>query len=103
MRQAADAFAVDRLAYVVMSNHLHIIVLTDPNRVQGWSTAEVATRWASAHPRTGVTNAVTLSLLCLQPPESGIALTSTRWKRSAMLMVMPAVRTRRSIPDQNLS
>jgi hypothetical protein len=36
-----------------MSNHLHIVVLTDPNRVQGWSPAEVATRWANAHPRTG--------------------------------------------------
>jgi len=27
-----------------MSNHLHIVVLTDPNRVQGWSPAEVAPR-----------------------------------------------------------
>jgi hypothetical protein len=36
-----------------MSNHLHIVVLTDPNRVLGWSPVEVATRWASAHPRTG--------------------------------------------------
>jgi len=52
IRQAAGAFAVDVLSYAVMSNHLHIVVLTDPNRVQGWSPAEVATRWASAHPRT---------------------------------------------------
>ena len=36
-----------------MSNHLHIVVLTDPARVAVWTPAEVATRWASAHPRTG--------------------------------------------------
>ena len=53
IHQATGAFAVDVLAYAVMSNHLHIVVLTDPDRVQSWSPAEVATRWASAHPRTG--------------------------------------------------
>ncbi len=53
IRQAAGAFAVDVLAYAVMSNHLHIVVLTDPNRVAAWSPIEVATRWANAHPRTG--------------------------------------------------
>jgi len=53
IRQAAGSFAVDVLAYAVMSNHLYIVVLTDPNRVVSWSPAEVATRWASAHPRTG--------------------------------------------------
>ncbi len=54
IRQAAGAFAVDVLAYAVMSNHLHIVVLTDPARVATWTPIEVATRWASAHPRTGV-------------------------------------------------
>ena len=53
IRQAAGAFAVDVLSYAVMSNHLHIVVLTDPSRVQSWSPIEVASRWASAHPRTG--------------------------------------------------
>lgn len=53
IRQAAGACAVDVLAYAVMSNHLHIVILTDPERVQNWSPAEVAARWASAHPRTG--------------------------------------------------
>jgi REP element-mobilizing transposase RayT len=53
IRQAAGAFAVDVLAYAVMSNHLHIVVLTDPARVAAWTPVEVATRWASAHPRTG--------------------------------------------------
>ena len=53
IRDAAGAFAIDVLAYAVMSNHLHIVVLTDPDRVPAWTPAEVAARWASAHPRTG--------------------------------------------------
>ncbi|MBN8523813.1 MAG: transposase [Planctomycetes bacterium] len=52
IRQAAGAFAVDVLAYAVMSNHLHIVIRTDPVRVVAWSPTEIATRWASAHPRT---------------------------------------------------
>ena len=53
IRDAAGAFAIDVLAYAVMSNHLHIVVLTDPDRVVAWAPVEVATRWARAHPRTG--------------------------------------------------
>ena len=53
IRQAAGAFAVDVLAYAVMSNHLHIVVQTDPARVGAWTPTEVASRWAQAHPRTG--------------------------------------------------
>ncbi|MEK7412228.1 MAG: transposase, partial [Planctomycetota bacterium] len=51
MREAAGAFAVDVLAYAAMSNHLHIVVRTDPERACAWSASEVAQRWASAHPR----------------------------------------------------
>jgi REP element-mobilizing transposase RayT len=53
IRQAAGSFAVDVLAYAVMSNHLHVVVRTDPARLEGWSAAEVAARWAAAHPRLG--------------------------------------------------
>ena len=35
-----------------MSNHLHIVVLTDPERSRTWTPIEVAMRWAAAHPRT---------------------------------------------------
>ena len=52
IHQAAGAFAIDVLAYAVMSNHLHIVARTDPERVCEWTAAEVATRWAAAHPRT---------------------------------------------------
>jgi putative transposase len=51
IRQAAGSFAIDVLSYAVMSNHLHIVVRTDPERVGGWTAGEVAARWAAAHPR----------------------------------------------------
>ena len=52
IRSAAEAFAVDILAYAVMSNHLHLVVRTDPLRVLDWSADTVARRWAAAYPRT---------------------------------------------------
>ena len=52
IQQAAAAYAIDVLAYAVMSNHLHIVIRTDPDRVATWTAAEVAARWALAHPRT---------------------------------------------------
>jgi REP element-mobilizing transposase RayT len=53
VRQAAGAFAVDVLAYAIMSNHLHLVVRTDPYRVRQLTATEVAARWAAAHPRLG--------------------------------------------------
>ena len=52
IRDASAAFAVEVLAYAVMSNHLHLVVRTVPDTVADWSAAEVARRWAIAHPRT---------------------------------------------------
>jgi len=57
IRAAAASFAVDVLAYAVMSNHLHIVVSTEPSRVTTWTAREVAQRWAIAHPRTGADGA----------------------------------------------
>lgn len=51
IQQASASFAVEVLAYAVMSNHLHIVVRTDPERTRTWTDAEVAARWSSAHPR----------------------------------------------------
>ena len=47
------AAAVDVLAYAAMSNHLHLVVRTDPQRVTEWAADTVTRRWAIAHPRTG--------------------------------------------------
>gem|GEM_PF-4402581 len=41
---------MDVLAYAVMGNHLHLVVRTDPDRGGTWTAAEVAQRWAVAHP-----------------------------------------------------
>lgn len=54
IQQASAAFAVEVLAYAVMSNHLHLVVRTDPARTQTWTAGDVAARWSSAHPRLGV-------------------------------------------------
>jgi len=53
IRDASAAFAIDVLAYAIMSNHLHLVVRTDPSRVADWSAWDVTQRWAIAHPRTG--------------------------------------------------
>ena len=50
--EASGAFAIDTLAYAVMSNHLHLVLRTMPDRVSEWSDTEVIERWARAHPRT---------------------------------------------------
>jgi REP element-mobilizing transposase RayT len=52
IRLATGAFAIEVLSYAVMSNHLHIVLRTDPERSRAWTPLEVATRWAAAHPRT---------------------------------------------------
>ena len=36
IRSAAEAYAVDVLAYAVMSNHLHLVVRTESLRVLDW-------------------------------------------------------------------
>jgi hypothetical protein len=51
IRTQARAFAVDVLTFAVMSNHLHIVVRTDPARVHGWSGREVAERWGLVFPK----------------------------------------------------
>jgi hypothetical protein len=41
----AGVFAVEVLGYAAMSNHLHSVVRTEPERAAGWSDEEVARRW----------------------------------------------------------
>ena len=45
LRFLAGVFAVDVLAYAVMSNHLHAVVRVDVGRAEAWSEAEVVERY----------------------------------------------------------
>jgi hypothetical protein len=47
--ELAREFGVDVLGYCVMSNHLHVILRTRPDRVEAWSDHEVARRWLSVY------------------------------------------------------
>jgi len=45
LKELGEHFGVEVFAYAVMSNHTHIVVRTRPDRVDSWSTDEVAERW----------------------------------------------------------
>jgi REP element-mobilizing transposase RayT len=53
LRELAGVFAVEVHSYSVMSNHLHVVVRTLPQRVEGWSDEEVARRWLWLFPGRG--------------------------------------------------
>lgn len=40
-----EIFAIDVVSFAVMSNHMHVLVWTDPERASGWSDRAVARRW----------------------------------------------------------
>jgi REP element-mobilizing transposase RayT len=46
-----DIFGVAIWGYAVMSNHLHVVVQTLPERVSAWSDDEIALRWVRLFPR----------------------------------------------------
>lgn len=50
LQELSGIFAIDVGAYAVMSNHLHVVIRTDPQVVQGWSPLEVAGRWTRLFP-----------------------------------------------------
>ena len=50
MEALASVFAVDVLAYAVLSNHLHVILRNRPDVVGQWSDQEVAIRWLRVFP-----------------------------------------------------
>jgi REP element-mobilizing transposase RayT len=50
LQQLAAQFALDVLDYVVMSNHMHVILRNRPDIVAQWSDKEVARRWWNLFP-----------------------------------------------------
>jgi len=50
LRELAGLFAIDVVAYAIMSNHVHVLLWTDPRRVEGWDDLEVARRWLALFP-----------------------------------------------------
>ncbi|MEM9314395.1 MAG: hypothetical protein AAGA95_07190 [Pseudomonadota bacterium] len=42
----ADVFAVDVVAYAIMSNHYHLVLRIDAERAAAWSSEEVIERWS---------------------------------------------------------
>ena len=47
----AAVFAIDVMAFAVMSNHFHLVLRTRPDIVSGWSDEEVARRWWALFPK----------------------------------------------------
>ncbi len=50
VRNQAGVFAVEILAYAVMSNHFHLVMKMKPELAQRWSAREVAERWCQLFP-----------------------------------------------------
>ena len=44
-------FSIEIASYAIMDNHLHLVLLLDPNGSADWSDEEVARRWLQAFPR----------------------------------------------------
>jgi hypothetical protein len=47
IKRLSAIFAIDVAACAVMSNHYHVVVRIDRERVLGWSVDEVLTRWTA--------------------------------------------------------
>ncbi|MEM8814376.1 MAG: hypothetical protein AAGE85_00970 [Pseudomonadota bacterium] len=46
----ASVFAIDLLAYAIMSNHYHVVVRLSSKASEQWSNCEVVKRWRVLHP-----------------------------------------------------
>jgi len=49
-------YAIDVCAYAVMSNHYHVILHIDTNRIDSWTDAEVVERWQQLYAGDGLIN-----------------------------------------------
>ena len=51
MEQLACGFAIDVLAFSILSNHVHLVLRQRPDVVRSWSDSEVARRWLLICPK----------------------------------------------------
>ncbi len=49
LRQQAEIFGIDVCAYAIMSNHYHVVLRVDRERVLTWSEDEVIARWTTLY------------------------------------------------------
>ncbi len=50
LKLLVDIFAIEVVAYAVMSNHLHCVIRNRPDLVEDWDAKEVAERWRKLFP-----------------------------------------------------
>jgi hypothetical protein len=51
LAELIEVFAIRLGAYAILSNHLHLVVKTEPEVARDWDDLEVARRWESLYPR----------------------------------------------------
>lgn len=49
LQNLAEIFAIDLCAYAVMSNHYHVVLHINADRIRRWTSDEVVMRWARLH------------------------------------------------------
>ncbi len=47
LAKLSRVFAIDLLAYAIMSNHYHVVIRLNTDRLSAWSDEEVVKRWAN--------------------------------------------------------
>ena len=67
--ELGDIFACGIHAWVVMSNHLHIVVHMSPATANSWSPEEVATRWIRLYPARNLELCAQKMAAILENPE----------------------------------
>lgn len=50
LRQLTRIFAIDACAFAVLSNHLHLLLRTNPEAAKQWSATQIARRWLQLFP-----------------------------------------------------
>jgi len=50
LEDLAGIYAIEVYAYAVMSNHLHVVMRVNPDKVATWSDHEVVMRWRRLFP-----------------------------------------------------